>query len=90
MSSVHPVDYVSRGPNLSENAKKPLPPDFSRYLVSASGLLTLTAFTTGITAKSANHVHIRVQQVKIYKNRRFVLSFTSLRFLTGFPTVILP
>ena len=38
--------------------------------------------------KSTNQAHIRVQRVKIYKNKCFVFSFTSLRFLTVFQTVI--
>ena len=46
-------------------------------------------FLTEITVKSTNHAHIRDQQVKIYKNPCFVFDFTSLGFLTVFPTVIL-
>ena len=46
-------------------------------------------FLTEITVKSPNHAHIRDQQVKIYKNPCFVFDFTSLDFLTVFPTVIL-
>ena len=38
--------------------------------------------------KSTNQAHIRVQRVKIYKNKCFVFSFTSLWFLTVFQTVI--
>ena len=45
-------------------------------------------FLTEITVKSTNHAHIRDQQVKIYKNPCFVFDFTSLDFLTVFPTVI--
>ena len=46
-------------------------------------------FLTEITVKSTNHEDIRDQQAKIYKNPCFVFDFTSLDFLTGFPTVIL-
>ena len=44
-------------------------------------------FLTEITVKSTNHAHIRDQQVEIYKNPCFVFDFTSLAFLTVFPTV---
>ena len=44
-------------------------------------------FLTEITVKSTNHAHIRDQQVEIYKNPCFVFDFTSLDFLTVFPTV---
>ena len=40
-------------------------------------------------AKTTNHAHIRVQQVKIYKNTCFVFDFTLVDFLTVFPTAIL-
>ena len=46
-------------------------------------------FLTKMTVKTTNHGHIRDQQVKIYKNPCFVFDFTSLDFLTVFPTVIL-
>ena len=60
-------------------------------LVDTSAGLILGAYSiTEKTLKSANHAHFRVQQVKTYKNRLFILIFTSLRFLTVFPTVILP
>ena len=42
-----------------------------------------------MTVKSTNNAHIRDQQVKIYKNPWFVFDFTSLDFLTVFPTAIL-
>ena len=46
-------------------------------------------FLWKITTKTSNHAYICDQQVKIYKNQRVVLTFTSVEFLTVFPTVIL-
>ena len=43
----------------------------------------------GFNRKITNHANIRDQQVKIYKNPCFVFDFTSLDFLTVFPTAIL-
>ena len=39
--------------------------------------------------KNTKYAYIRVQQVKIYKNRHFVFKFLSLPVLTVFSTVIL-
>ena len=51
-------------------------------------LTVMTSITPKIMVKSTNRAQIRVQRVKICKNMCFVFSFTSLRFLTVFQTVI--
>ena len=48
----------------------------------------LPSITMKITIKSLNQAHIRVQRVKTCKNMCFVFSFTLLRFVTVFQTVI--
>ena len=43
---------------------------------------------TEMMVKTTSHANIRVWQVKVYKNRSFVLSFAPIWFLTAFSTVI--
>ena len=46
-------------------------------------------FFTEIMIKTTNHVQIRDQRVKIYKNPCFAFNSTLFEFLTAFLTVIL-
>ena len=55
-------------------------------------LVKKTLFNGLVLVKCAKYAYIRVQRVKINKNRHFVFRFTSLPVLTvfnGFSTVIL-
>ena len=44
-------------------------------------------FLWKITIKTSNHAYSCDQQVKIYRNQRVVLTFTSVEFITVFPTL---
>ena len=54
----------------------------------AYNITVMTSLTSEIMIKSTNQAHIRAQRVKICKKMCFVFSFTALRFLTVFQTVI--
>ena len=54
----------------------------------AYNITVMTSLTSEIMIKSINQAHIRAQRVKICKNMCFVFSFTPIRFLTVFQTVI--
>ena len=84
LNSKHRKHKNFSNPQLQENWMKNVAMSV-RFIVSVN---FWPLFSTEITVKTTNHGHIRDQRVKIYKNPSVVLSYTSLKFLTGFSTAI--